>query len=109
MVDHTQLLKGILEGCILSVISKGETYGYEILQMLDKAGFNDLQEGTLYPILTRLEKKGCISCRREKSPLGPLRKYFRVTEEGTRQLNEFLNDYHSITEKAKRIFEHEGD
>ena len=69
MID-TQLMKGILEGCVLSVIAEHETYGYEILQRLTESGFTELGEGTMYPVLTRLEKNGYIQCRKEKSPLG---------------------------------------
>ena len=67
MID-TQLMKGILEGCVLSVIAEHETYGYEILQRLTESGFTELGEGTMYPVLTRLEKNGHIKCRKEKSP-----------------------------------------
>ena len=59
MID-TQLMKGILEGCVLSVIAEHETYGYEILQRLTESGFTELGEGTMYPVLTRLEKNGYI-------------------------------------------------
>ena len=74
-MDDSQLLRGILEGCVLSIIEKGETYGYEILAELEKQGFDNLFEGTLYPVITRLEKKAFVSCRKEKSPYGPIRKY----------------------------------
>lgn len=102
-MDDSQLMKGILEGCILAVIAQKETYGYEILQFLSEAGFPELQEGTMYPILTRLEKKGCISCRRAKSPLGPIRKYFTITPEGRQWLSDFKESYGRITECAGRI------
>ena len=85
-MEESQLLKGVLEGCILSIISRGETYGYEILSELEKNGFVDILEGTLYPVLTRLDKKGDIKCRRMKSPFGPIRKYYSITEEGRRQI-----------------------
>lgn len=107
-MEDTQLMKGVLEGCILAVIARKETYGYEILQILSKAGFQDLQEGTLYPILTRLEKKGCIACRKEKSPLGPVRKYFAITEEGKEWLASFLRNYEKVTRSAKQILTEEG-
>lgn len=102
-MEDTQLMKGILEGCILAVISRGETYGYEILSELMNYGFSDLQEGTLYPILTRLEKKGFIRCRRAKSPLGPIRKYFTVTDEGGEWLASFKESYQKITRSAGEI------
>ena len=73
-MEESQLLRGILEGCVLAVISQNETYGYEILSNLEKEGFDMLMEGTLYPVLTRLKKKGLISCRKAKSPYGPIRK-----------------------------------
>ena len=52
----TQMLKGTLEGCILKVISKNETYGYEISEALKDYGFSNISEGTIYPLLLRLEK-----------------------------------------------------
>ena len=74
-MENAQLMKGVLEGCVLSIIARGETYGYEILGVLAEAGFEELGEGTLYPVLTRLDKNGLIVCRKAKSPLGPVRKY----------------------------------
>lgn len=96
-------MKGILEGCILAVISEKETYGYEILATLADCGFDTIQEGTLYPILTRLEKKKLISCRRAKSPFGPIRKYFSVTDEGIEWLKSFKASYKFITENAEKV------
>ena len=102
MVD-TQLLKGILEGCVLAIIARGETYGYEILSVLNDSGFDNLIEGTLYPVLTRLQKKNLIACRMGKSPLGPSRKYFSITPEGEKWLDEFIENYSRVTEVAGKI------
>lgn len=102
-MDDTQLMKGILEGCVLSIIRKGETYGYEILSVLEENGFDEIGEGTLYPVLTRLDKNGYISCRKAKSPLGPIRKYYSITEEGIEYYNAFLVSYQRITENAKKL------
>lgn len=104
-MEDTQLMKGILEGCVLAVISKGETYGYEILQELSEYGFQDLGEGTMYPVITRLEKKGYILCRKEKSPLGPIRKYYTISEDGVDYLNVFKESYKRIAEVASAILE----
>ena len=107
-MGDTQLMKGILEGCVLSVIAEGETYGYEILSELEQYGFQELSEGTLYPILTRLDKGGSISCRKAKSPLGPIRKYYSITEEGRIRLKTFLDSYRKITKCAEAVlFENE--
>lgn len=96
-------MKGILEGVVLGVIDRGETYGYEILGELEKAGFEEIYEGTLYPVLTRLDKGGYISCRRAKSPLGPVRKYFSITDAGKEYLEDFKNRYRKISASAENI------
>lgn len=109
MVD-TQLLKGILEGCVLAIIARGETYGYEILSQLGTNGFRDLGEGTLYPLLTRLDKNGYISCRKAKSPLGPIRKYYTITSQGEEYLKQFKESYEIINRNATKIlFEVKGE
>jgi PadR family transcriptional regulator PadR len=97
------LLKGILEGTVLSIISRGETYGYEILIVLNKYGFKDIYEGTLYPILTRMEKKDIINCRIAKSPLGPKRKYYTITKSGEEYYEEFKKVFIEITSKTNEI------
>lgn len=102
-MDDTQLMKGILEGCVLAVIAKGETYGYEILTELEQVGFDELGEGTLYPVLTRLDKNGFIFCRRGKSPLGPVRKYYTITESGKERLEGFKKNYRKITESTNKV------
>lgn len=107
-MQGTQLLKGILEGCILGIIARGETYGYEILSQLEEAGFEELGEGTLYPVLTRLDKNEYIQCRREKSPLGPIRKYYTITLTGKKYLEEFKINYKRVTESAERILSGNG-
>ena len=55
MIDRSQLMRGTLEGCILKIISEDETYGYEIVSKLQEYGFYDAKEGTIYPLLVRLE------------------------------------------------------
>ncbi len=101
-MDESQLLRGILEGCVLSIIANGETYGYQILAQLEGKGFENLFEGTLYPVITRLENKGLISCRKEKSPYGPIRKYYSATALGLKTLAEFKESYRRITLAAEK-------
>lgn len=107
-MDEAQLLKGILEGCVLAIIADGETYGYEILACLEKKGFDSMLEGTLYPVLTRLEKKGYISCRKEKSPYGPMRKYYSITRDGSLSLEVFKRNYKKITAAADDVLKGEA-
>lgn len=104
-MEESQLLKGILEGCVLSIIAEGETYGYEILAKLERSGFESLMEGTLYPVLARLEKKGMIACRKEKSPYGPIRKYYSITEAGKKSLALFRDNYDKITAAADTVLQ----
>lgn len=105
MFDKSQLMKGTLEGCILKIISRKSTYGYEILEDLRKEGFEDLIEGTIYPILLRLEKKGHIKGELKESPYGPKRKYFHLTEEGQENLKEFETYFKTLNEIVSRILE----
>lgn len=102
-MDESQLLKGILESCILKIISLEETYGYDIIVKLGNVGFHNVIEGTLYPILTRLEKKKYIKCRKAKSPLGPKRKYYTITELGIESLDDYLVMYQDIIDKANHV------
>ncbi|MGT2754781.1 PadR family transcriptional regulator [Streptococcus ovis] len=105
MAVDTQLLKGILEGCVLGIIVRGETYGYEILSELEKTGLAGIGEGTLYPVLTRLDKQGLIQCRKAKSPLGPIRKYYTITPEGCEKLQSFQADFQTIVVSVEQILE----
>ena len=100
-MDNAQLLKGVLEGCVLAIIARGETYGYEIIGELENAGFDDIGEGTLYPVLTRLDKNGMIQCRRARSPLGPVRKYYSITPLGKEGLADFKERYIKIATSAQ--------
>lgn len=94
--NNTQILKGILEGCVLSIISEEKTYGYELLIKLKNSGFDDMVEGTLYPLLLRLEKNGLILSEKEKSESGMTRKYFYLTEEGKKELNDFIKYWNKL-------------
>ncbi|WP_418791825.1 PadR family transcriptional regulator [Phosphitispora sp. TUW77] len=109
MADNTQMLKGLLEGCILKIISKKETYGYAICEELNRFGFNELNEGTVYPILIRLEKNNLIYSVKKDSPLGPKRKYFYLTNEGENQLKSFLINWKRMQSRVNRIVEEDHD
>lgn len=89
MDDLTEMLKGVLEGCVLQVLDRGETYGYEITSTLQALGFADVVEGTVYTILLRLERKGAVSTRRRPSTTGPPRKLYVLTDTGRARLATF--------------------
>lgn len=76
--------------------------------VLEKYGFEDVYEGTLYPILTRMEKKGVINCRIGKSPLGPKRKYYSITEEGKIYYENFKRLFEQISVKTNKLINTEN-
>lgn len=78
---QSQMRKGVLEFCILSIIQQGEVYPSDIVEKMKKANMHIL-EGTLYPLLTRLKNAGLLNYRWVESISGPPRKYFVMTEEG---------------------------
>ena len=90
MFDQAQLRKGTLEGCILKIIDREPTYGYAIATTLRDSGFADLTEGTLYPLLLRLERKGLIGAEYRAGSGGPSRKYYQLTPDGAQCLAEFV-------------------
>lgn len=90
MSIHDQMMKGLLDGAILGLISQGETYGYEILEKLKENDFPEISDGSIYPVLLRLDKKGYVSSRMIKSDAGgPKRKYYSITNEGLEELKKF--------------------
>ncbi|MCY6354537.1 PadR family transcriptional regulator [Clostridium sp. ZS2-4] len=105
MAKTTQILKGLLEGCILNVVSKHETYGYEICEKLLNYGFEEITEGSVYPILIRLEKKKLLYSIMKKSPLGPMRKYYYITDEGIKELEEFITSWNKIKKNIDNVLE----
>lgn len=85
--SKAQMKKGILEYCILSIISRGEAYASDILEEM-KASRLLVVEGTLYPLLSRLKNDGLLSYNWVESKSGPPRKYYQLTEQGTLFMNE---------------------
>lgn len=84
---QSQMRKGILEYCILSILDKKEAYPSEILERLDLAQLR-VVEGTIYPLLTRLKNMNLLDYRWAESTAGPPRKYYTITEEGRAFLSE---------------------
>lgn len=88
MSVRSQLLKGILEGCILAVIAKETVYGYELTMKLHAMRI-EVSEGSIYPLLLRLQKEKLIVGEMRESPSGPNRKYYTLTQKGEEALQEF--------------------
>lgn len=100
---NSQILKGVLEGCVLAIIARGETYGYELASQLSAAGLDGISEGTLYPLLLRLERKGLIASRTMPSDRGPRRKYYALTPDGREQLQLFQDDYRCVRQAVDKL------
>lgn len=103
MATHDpQMLKGVLSLLILSVLERHEDYGYSIVVRLKHLGFADLAEGTVYPALTRLEKRGLLSSRMVKSTSGPARKYYRLSEAGKQELETSATQWAALAANVER-------
>ncbi|MEG0365621.1 MAG: PadR family transcriptional regulator [Coprobacillus sp.] len=107
MENLTEMLKGVLEGCVLEIISRKETYGYEITQKLNSLGFKDVVEGTVYTILIRLEKNNLVNTIKRPSDMGPPRKFYSLNDEGYAELQKFWDKWGFITSKLTKLKEDE--
>lgn len=105
MENITEMLKGILEGCVLEIISRKETYGYEITKQLNALGFTDVVEGTVYTILVRLEKNKLVETTKKPSEIGPPRKFFKLNEDGEKELVLFWEKWGFIVSKLNQLKE----
>ncbi|MCO5239740.1 MAG: PadR family transcriptional regulator [Chitinophagaceae bacterium] len=106
---QSQMRKGVLEFCILSIIKRGEVYPSDIIEEMKRANLNIL-EGTLYPLLTRLKNADLLTYRWVESTGGPPRKYFSLTEKGAgfydelqATWNELANAVHALTQNEQAI------
>ncbi|MBT2442522.1 PadR family transcriptional regulator [Streptomyces sp. ISL-36] len=79
-------LKGVLDLLVLSRLTEGESYGYEIAKALAEAGVGEIKGGTLYPVLNRLEEAGLVEAEFRAAERGPGRRYYRLTEQGRARL-----------------------
>lgn len=103
MENITEMLKGSLEGCVLEIISKDETYGYEITQRLRKLGLTDIVEGTVYTILARLEKNKLVDIDKKPSEMGPPRKFYTLTASGRSELLNFWKKWDFVSSKINEL------
>lgn len=105
MENLTEMLKGVLEGCVLEIISRDETYGYEITRQLNALGFQDVVEGTVYTILVRLEKNKLVETAKKPSDMGPPRKFFTLNDAGRKELQRFWERWEFVSSKMNELKE----
>jgi PadR family transcriptional regulator PadR len=103
-IDNTQsqMRKGVLEFCILSIIRQGEAYPSDIVEKMKAANLNIL-EGTLYPLLTRLKNADFLTYRWIESNSGPPRKYFTLTEKGLAFYGELENTWNELANAVNTL------
>ncbi|MCL1858972.1 MAG: PadR family transcriptional regulator [Oscillospiraceae bacterium] len=103
MENLSEMLKGILEGIVLEIISKGEIYGYEIVKYLTSMNFNDTAEGTVYALLMRLEKNKLVNIVRKPSEIGPPRKFYTLNERGKEELAAFWKRWDFLSSRINYL------
>jgi DNA-binding PadR family transcriptional regulator len=103
--DLTEMLKGVLEGCILEIISRKKTYGYEITRRLNALGFTDVVDGTVYTIMVRLEKNKLVDIEKSPSEMGPPRKFFTLNEAGRTELKKFWDKWEFVSSRIDELKE----
>lgn len=103
----TQMMKGILDGCLLAIISGKECYGYEMAERLSEYGFGTVSEGTIYPLLMRMQREGLVTSVLRDSTAGPKRKYYSLTVEGQQELSDFMIRWNQLEKSVNAIIAQE--
>lgn len=103
MSVKTQIVKGFLEGFVLSTLKENQLSTTEIISFLSLKGYHELSEGTLYPLMLRLESNGLVQSARKYNPLGPSKKIYQITEKGLCMLEEIVNTWKLFKIQADAI------
>lgn len=109
MENLSEMLKGVLEGIVLEIISRGEVYGYEIVKRLTQLGFEGIAEGTVYTILLRLEKNKLVHITKKPSELGPPRKFYTLNEQGEMERKQFWEKWNFLSSRIEQLRHNGGD
>jgi PadR family transcriptional regulator PadR len=102
---RTQLLRGVLDLCLLAVMEEGPAYGYEMTKRLRARGLAIVGEGSIYPLLGRLEREGLVETYRAASDGGPPRKYYRPSPEGRRALSEGVSEWRAARDALDGVLD----
>lgn len=103
---NTQLKKGVLELCVLSIVDKKDCYGYELVDEISKN--IEISDGTIYPILRRLTQEGFFTTYLKESSEGPPRKYYRLTELGKQTKDELEREWFHFIDAVNNIVKEEN-
>jgi PadR family transcriptional regulator PadR len=107
-MGHTEnpWLRGVLELCLLSLLTDGEAYGYELAARLSESGVGTVAGGSLYPALLRLEKSGHLAAEWRAGDGGPGRKYYRITDAGRQALTADATSWRRFATSVDRLLRH---
>jgi PadR family transcriptional regulator len=100
---RSELLRGVLDLCLLAVIEEGPAYGYEMTKRLRARGLSIVGEGSIYPLLGRLEREGLVETHRAASDGGPPRKYYRPSREGRRTLAAGVSEWRAARDAVDAV------
>lgn len=102
---NSQMKRGTLEMCALSVVSRGDCYGYELVNRISKC--MEITEGTIYPLMKRLKDSGLIDSYIVESNEGPPRKYYKLTDAGSEELNRLTEEWFEFTQSIDKLLKGE--
>jgi PadR family transcriptional regulator PadR len=105
---QTEMLKGTLEGVVLSVLSGRATHGYEITSWLRDNGFAEIAEGTVYALLVRVEQRGFVDVEKVPSEKGPPRKVYSLNDDGQKYLDEFWVTWDALSHRLETLRQESG-
>jgi PadR family transcriptional regulator, regulatory protein PadR len=100
---RTQLLRGVLDLCALAVMAEGPVYGYELTTRLRERGLTIVGEGSIYPLLARLEREGLVETYRAASNGGPPRKYYRPSAAGRQALAAGIDEWQATRDALDSV------
>ena len=89
--------------CLLAVIAEEPSYGYEMVRKLESRGLALVGEGTIYPLLSRLQRQGLVESFVRESSGGPPRKYYRIAQDGETRLGDWIEEWRTLSDGVDRI------
>ncbi len=98
---NSQFKRGIIEMCVLKIISRKDMYGFELIENISQE--IEVNENTIYPILRRLTKQGLFDTYTESMSIGAPRKYYKLTEHGSQKLNEYEDEWKTFLDSVYKI------
>ena len=105
MEHRSQLLKGVLDMCLLALIAGEPSYGYEIVRKLEARGLDLMSDGSIYPLLSRMQNQRLVEGYYEDSSSGPVRKYYRIRREGEECLAIWREDWARLATGVEMVLQ----